>query len=70
VLAGDIPLPDTCPRYATEEVEMRLASLITCSVTVLLILAACASSTTQTSEEGSASRVEITENEYGLEVIR
>jgi hypothetical protein len=38
---------------------MRLASLITCSVVALLLLTACASSTTQTPEEGSASGLEI-----------
>ena len=48
---------------------MRRAALITCSIVALLLLAACASSTTQTPEEGSASGVEIPENEYGLEVI-
>ena len=48
---------------------MRLAAMIVCSATVLLLLAACASSTTRTPEEDFASGVEISENEYGLEVI-
>jgi len=48
---------------------MRLASLITWSVTVLLLLAARGSSTIQTPERGSASRGDIPENEYGLGVI-
>ena len=69
LLAGEIPLPDTCPQYAKEEVEMRLASLITWSVTVLLLLAARGSSTIQTPKEGSASRVDILENAYGLRVL-
>ena len=48
---------------------MRLASLITWSVTVLLLLAARGSSTIQTPKEGSASRVDILENAYGLRVL-
>jgi hypothetical protein len=48
---------------------MRLASLVTWSVTVLLLLAARGSSTIQTPERGSASRVDILENAYGLRVL-
>jgi hypothetical protein len=48
---------------------MRLASLVTWSITVLLLLAARGSSTIQTPERGSASRVDILENEYGLRVL-
>ena len=48
---------------------MRLASLVTWSVTVLLLLAARGSSTIQTPKEGSASRVDILENAYGLRVL-
>lgn len=48
---------------------MRLASLVTWSVKVLLLLAARGSSTIQTPKEGSASRVDILENAYGLRVL-
>ena len=48
---------------------MRLASLVTWSVTVLLLLAARGSSTIQTPERGSASRVDILENAYGLRAL-
>jgi hypothetical protein len=43
---------------------MRLAAMIACSATVLFLVA-CASSTTSTPEEDSASEVEIPDGEYG-----
>ena len=43
---------------------MRLAAMIVRSATVLFLVA-CASSTTSTPEEDSASEVEIPEGEYG-----
>jgi hypothetical protein len=43
---------------------MRLAAMIVCSATVPFLVA-CASATTSTHEEDSASEVEIPEGEYG-----
>ena len=43
---------------------MRLAAMIVCSATVPFLVA-CASATTSTHEEDSASEVEISQGEYG-----